>query len=106
MDSRLKEVRKGSMKVTSSSTTVTNEEKKSKEVPKGATILRKTVSTNTEEIENGWLITKNIDVKYSVGDPSKGNTDYAYIVKKYYSKDDPLTVTLNDKSLADEFNDV
>lgn len=91
-------------RVTSSSTTITTEEKKNKEVPVGAKILRKTVRVETEKIENGWLISKNFDVKYTMGKDDKGNSDYAYYTKKYYSKEDPLEIKLTDASLADEFS--
>lgn len=100
-ESKLKEAK--GLSVTSSSTTLTNNVKEQKKVPDGATILSKTVRVETEEIENGWLITKNFDVKYK--EKGKDYNDYAYYTKKWYSKDNPLTVKLTDASLADEFND-
>lgn len=86
--------------------------KKSKEatpkIPSGANILRKSVSTEVEEIENGFITTKNWDVKYEVKDDSgETRTDYCYFQKKYYTKEDPLVlkVASKDKSLADFFNE-
>ena len=38
-------------------------EEKKEGVPPGATILQKTINTTTEEIENGFLITKSYDTK-------------------------------------------
>lgn len=105
MASKLIEAKKsnfaGKTRVESSSTTITTEDKKNKEVPAGAKIIRQTVSVNTEKIENGWLISKSFDIKYSTG---KDNHDYAYYTKKWYSKEDPLDIKLTDVSLADEFD--
>lgn len=93
-ESKLKETKKISTTVSMSTET------KKKEVPKGAKILSRTVRTETEEIENGWLISKNFDISFEVN----GNRDWAYYTKKWYTKNDPLTVKVNDKSLADEFD--
>jgi hypothetical protein len=44
--------------------------KRSKEgitkIPDGATILRKSVNTSVEEIENGFITTKSWDIKYEI----------------------------------------
>ncbi len=32
-------------------------------------------------------------------------TDYSYEVKKWYSKEDPLTINVSDKNLADAFTE-
>ena len=69
-------------------------------VPKGATILSKDVSVNVEEIENGFLIVKNYDIKYQM----KDNTGYAYITKKWFSEKNPLDINLEGLSLADKFD--
>lgn len=78
--------------------------------PDGATILSKNVTTSTEEIENGYLITKSVDGYYktSKGKDNSNNTDnnekwYNYS-KKWYSKTDPLTIKLDNKSLAESFD--
>ena len=85
------------MRTTSTSMTET----KQKEVPKGAKIVDKTVRTEIEEVENGWLISKNYDITYEQG-KERG---YAYYSKKWYSKEDPLEIKLKDESLADVFED-
>ena len=76
--------------------------KEIKEVPKGAKILSKTTNINVEEIENGFLVCKSTDIRYQVDK----HTDYMYISKKYFSKENPLSIDLenfNEKSLADNF---
>lgn len=98
MESKLK----ASLK-TSTTIRTSTEEIRKKEVPKGAEILSQEVRTETEEIENGWLITKNYDIRYTMG-KDKG-TEYAYYNKKWYSKEDPLTITVNDQELADAFEE-
>lgn len=75
-------------------------EEKKQGVPPGATIISKSVNTTTEEIENGFLITKSYDIKYQ---NKKGDSEYAYYTKKWYSKEDPLEIKLKDTSLAEEF---
>jgi hypothetical protein len=86
---------------TSVTTRTSMEQKKDKEVPAGADIVSSNITTETEEIENGWLITKRYDVTYR----AKGSehTDYAYFNKKWFSKTDPLTINITDKSLAEAF---
>jgi len=83
----------------------TSTDRKESKPPKGATLLENNERTETEEIENGWLITKSCDGRYTV----KGDTDtyghYFNYSKKWYSKTDPLTVTLNDQSIADAFDE-
>jgi hypothetical protein len=102
MANKLMEAKKAdTLKVTSSSTTVTNKVKENREPPAGAKIISKTVRTETEQIENGWLISKNFDISYEV----KGERNYSYYSKRWYSKTDPLEVKITDVSLADEFND-
>lgn len=72
-------------------------------IPKGAKTLSKDVSISVEEIENGFLVSKTIEVKYSVDN----RTDYSYITKKYFSKENPLEIDMEkfgEKSLADNFD--
>lgn len=86
-------------------TTIKKDTKKEvvKPIPPGATILSTNVTTDVEEIENGYLITKRSETKYK----AKGNdySDWHYETKKWYSEDDPLTITTDDKSLADAFKE-
>lgn len=71
--------------------------------PKGAKIIRQTISTTTEQIENGWLTTKNYDGSYKLND--KDGSEYFYYTEKWYSKEDPVVVTVKDQELADVFDD-
>lgn len=71
-------------------------------IPKGAKILSKDVSITVEEIENGFLVSKSIEVKYSI----EKRTDWSYITKKYFSKENPLEIDMEnfgEKTLADNF---
>ena len=99
MASNLKEAKKS----TTVTTRTSMEEKKEKTVPKGAEIISSNITTVTEEIDNCYLITKRYDITYR----AKGSehTDYCYYNKKWFSKEDPLTINLNDKSLAEAFED-
>lgn len=72
-----------------------------KPIPKGAIILSENISTDVEQIENGYLITKRTETKYRL--TKDGPSDYSFETKKWYSKSDPLTI--NDKSLADAFDE-
>lgn len=76
-------------------------------MPKGARILSKNVRVEVEEIENGFLLTKCYDIKYEYtsGTEKEVRTDYLYFNKKWFSKTDPLEVKLDDKTLADSFED-
>lgn len=73
---------------------------KGEKVPKGAEILKNDVRVDVEEIENGFLIVKNYDIKYTV----KGESGYAYYSKKWFSETNPLAIDTKDSSLADLFD--
>ena len=70
-------------------------------LPKGAKILNKEITINVEEIENGFLVCKSYEIKYEF----EKRTDYTYYNKKYFSKENPLSINLKgmDKTLADNF---
>lgn len=68
-------------------------------LPPGAVILKKSVSITVEEIENGYIMKKSFDIKYSLGK----NNDYLYYTKKVYSEDNPIQIK-EDKNLADYFD--
>ena len=70
-----------------------------KGIPEGAEILKKDVRVRVEKIENGYIISKNIEYKYQIDD----RTDWANVEKKYFSKKDPMEIKLNGKNLADDF---
>lgn len=69
-------------------------------------IREEVTSVNVEEIENGFLIIKDCKLYYKIDKKynSKGE-DYDYKMKKYYSKTNPLTIRLDNKSLADIFDE-
>ena len=79
--------------------------KENKEIPEGAEIISKETTIDTEEIENGYLITKRTERRWK----PKGSKDdwgnYHTEVRKWYSKTDPLTIKTKDESLADAFED-
>jgi len=82
-------------------TTTTSEDKKNKEPPKRAKILSSTIRTETEEIENGFILSKNYDVTW---EGKGGNREYGYYSKKWFSKTNPITVKVElPESLADKF---
>lgn len=76
------------------------------DLPKGAIVLKNDVSIAVEEIENGFLICKNYDIKYQLPNKDGGSSypDYLYYTKKYYSEENPLEIRTDDKSLADLFD--
>lgn len=74
---------------------------KGKEVPAGAKVINTSTEVRVEEIENGFIISKEIRTEYKLKD--KEYSDYVYDTKKYYSEEDPLEINITDKSLADAF---
>ena len=80
---------------------IEKEMKSGKSIPEGAEVLSKETRIRVRQIENGYIITKNSDVKYKLND----ETNWAYINKEYYSKTDPLEIKLKNKSLADSFDE-
>jgi hypothetical protein len=67
-------------------------------VPKGAKILRKETRTTVRKIENGFIVSKNIEVRYQVG---KDNTDWHHETKEWFSAKDPMKITISKNSLED-----
>ena len=90
------------IKRSSSTTTTTSVE--NKKIPTKEEIRTQTVRTETEEIENGFLVTKYYDGTYWTGKDKKDYNWFNY-TKKWFTKEDPLTITLNDKALADAFEE-
>lgn len=86
----------------SHTTSFSNTEEKSEKPPKGAKVLRNSTTTETEEIENGWILSKRHDGSW---EDDKGNSHYYYYTEKYYSKENPIKVDIIDKALADKFED-
>lgn len=81
--------------------------KENKELPTGAKILSKESRITIEQIENGYLICKSTDVRYTLGSGKETHTEYAYITKKMYSETDPFELKLNtkNKALSDIFEE-
>jgi len=76
------------------------ESKKSFTLPKGGSITKKNVSLSVKEIENGFLLTKSYDLEWV---DSKGSNHYEYFDKNWFSKENPIQITMPDeKSLADK----
>lgn len=73
--------------------------KKVVKLPKGAVVLRKEVDTTVEEIENGFIVEKRYDIKFSLNK----TTDYLYYTKKVFTKENPIQIK-EDKMLADYFD--
>lgn len=85
-------------------TRATFKQKEVDNIPKGAKILSKDVSITVEEIENGFLVSKSTEVKYE----HEKRTDWSYITKKFYAKENPLEIDmegLDDKTLASNFSE-
>lgn len=69
--------------------------------PSGANIINRTISTSTEPIENGYLITKSYSGEYR----DKEGTHWFSYDDKFFSKTDPLQVRTDGKELADLFEE-
>lgn len=82
-----------------SATDVSFEGKDKTKLPKGAEIVKKSVNITVKEIENGFIIRKNYDIKYVLGD----NTDYLYFCKEVYAEENPIKIE-EDKMLAEYFD--
>lgn len=78
---------------------VSFEGKEKAKLPKGAVEIKRDVRVTVEEIENGFIVKKTYDIKYSLGK----NTDYLYYTKKVYSETNPIQIK-EDKMLADYFD--
>jgi len=76
------------------------DQKKTFELPQGATITKKDVSVVVEEIENGFLIRKTYDIKWTT---SEGNSNYEYFTKTWHSAKNPITIDMpKEKTLAEK----
>jgi len=76
------------------------EGKKEFTLPKGAKVISKEVRLTVKEIENGFILCKSYDIRYTAGD----HTDYVYFSKEWYSATNPIEVKIDNKemSLADK----
>jgi hypothetical protein len=58
------------------------------QLPKGAKIVKKNCSITVEKIKNGYLLNKNYDIEYMVGDEK----NYTYYNEKFFSEDNPVSI--------------
>jgi hypothetical protein len=76
-------------------------------LPKGVTITKKDVTVTVEEIENGFIINKSYDIKWSKeSEDGEINTGYEYFTKKWFSETNPISIDEefeDEMSLADKF---
>lgn len=81
---------------------VKNEQKK---IPAGAEIISNSERIQVEKIENGYILRKSKDVQYKA--MGSEHSDYIYIEKKWYSKENPMSIKIDtdddDGDLADNF---
>ena len=81
-------------------TTVSTKSKKFT-LPTGGEIVKNDKRMRVEEIENGFLICNSYEIKWR---DAEGESHYEYFDKKWYSKDNPVTIKQpKDVSLADYF---
>ena len=79
------------------------EEQKPFVLPEGATIVKKTVNMSVRKIRNGYVLRKSYDIKWKMEDSD--DTQYDFYVDEWYSKDNPVTVTMpKEKSLAEKLD--
>ena len=76
-------------------------------LPKGVTVDKKDVRIEVEEIENGYIINKTYDIKWSKeSEDGEINTGYEYFTKKWFSETNPISIDEefeDEMSLADKF---
>ena len=80
-------------------TDVSFEGKDKAKLPEGAEVIKKNVNITVKEIENGYIVRKNYDIKYVLGD----ETDYLYYSKEVYAEENPIKIE-EDKMLAEYFD--
>lgn len=77
------------------------ESKTELKIPSGAEITKKDVTVRVREIENGFIIDKSIDIKYT----HDGDSHYEYVTKSWYTKENPMDIDLDEpEELADKFD--
>jgi len=82
-------------------TTTVSAKSKKFTLPEGGEIIKNDKRMRVEEIENGYLICNSYEIKWR---DSEGESHYEYFDKKWYSKENPITIKQpKDVSLADYF---
>jgi hypothetical protein len=80
------------------------EEKKSFSLPPGATVISKSTNMSVREIKNGFILRKSYDIKWKAA--GSDENQYEYYTDEWYSKDNPISITMpKDKSLAESLDD-
>jgi len=81
-------------------------ETKDRKPPAGATIIERSINTTVEQIENGYLTTKNFSGRYrKKGSKKDDYGDWFEYSKKTYSKEDPVLLQAAEKELAEMFEE-
>jgi len=79
------------------------ESKKSFQLPEGAEVISESKRITVREIENGFVLNMSCDLKYKRS--GEEGTQYEYYTKEWFSKDNPLKITMpKEKSLADKLD--
>lgn len=76
--------------------------KRESKLPTGATVVEKTVRLRVEEIENGFILCKNSDITY---EDIQGERHYMYIEKKWFSKENPMSINIEDEEVEESLAD-
>jgi hypothetical protein len=84
---------------------VSLESKSSFKLPAGATIVKQSENISVKEIENGFILRKSYDIQWLPSGESEGHTKYEYFSKEWFSKDNPIKITMpKEKSLAEKLD--
>ena len=79
------------------------ESKKSFKLPEGAEVISENKRVTVREIEDGYILSVSCDLKYKRREEE--GTQYEYYTKEYFSKDNPLKITMpKEKSLAEKLD--
>ena len=78
------------------------EGKKQFKLPEEAIVIKNSHTISVKEIENGFILRKSYDIKYTLGT----DNNYEYFTKEWWSKKNPLKITMpkEEKSLADKLD--
>lgn len=70
-------------------------------IPSEAKIMKKDFTIRVKEIENGYLIEKSYDIKYTY----EGDPHYEYYTKTWFSEENPMSIDIEEpEELADKFD--
>lgn len=84
---------------------VSLEGKNNFKLPAGAVIVKQTENITVKEIENGFVLRKSYDIQWLPAGEGEGHTKYEYFSKEWYSKENPIKITMpKEKSLAEKLD--